>query len=327
MFYFLNTLSTSVFADSVFLKSGDTFSGTIKLLDSKKLSVDTDYGGTLSIDWSKIKTLTMDKPSTVQQKNSTLGLTVESIAASRDGNAILKIQNVNKEVALADITTIIPIKKMTGDLSWKGTIDLSLDNTQSSSSHTSNYNMDFNVQARHGLWRHTTTGSYNRYESDNSVSAHNYTVEYSLDHFTDEHLFWQGRMEYKHDWLAVVSGQRIIGSGPGYQFWDDDLSTFSLTGLLDYNKISFSDGNTKEFLSADVKWDYSRNIYGPHLQFFSDGEVGRPLGGIADLTLDGAIGIRYKLTDWASLNMKYSKELINGSTNQTEYTFGVGVKW
>ncbi len=43
------------------------------------------------------------------------------------------------------------------------------------------------------------------------------------------------------------------------------------------------------------------------------------------------MGLRYKVTDWASLNLKAEKDLIRGTEDsdldKTRYTVGFGVTW
>jgi len=46
--------------------------------------------------------------------------------------------------------------------------------------------------------------------------------------------------------------------------------------------------------------------------------------------VEAEAGLRYKLTDWASLNMKMKKDLISGGENEldeTQYSLGLGVGW
>ncbi|MEL6078629.1 DUF481 domain-containing protein, partial [Stenotrophomonas maltophilia] len=47
--------------------------------------------------------------------------------------------------------------------------------------------------------------------------------------------------------------------------------------------------------------------------------------------LDAEMGLRYKVTDWASLNLKAEKDLIRGTEDsdldKTRYTVGFGVTW
>ncbi|MCY1463377.1 hypothetical protein D9M71_812640 [compost metagenome] len=66
------------------------------------------------------------------------------------------------------------------------------------------------------------------------------------------------------------------------------------------------------------------------MELFTTGEVGRPLDNTADYSLDAELGLRYKVTDWASLNMKAEKDLVSGSEgeiDETRYTLGFGVGW
>jgi hypothetical protein len=52
--------------------------------------------------------------------------------------------------------------------------------------------------------------------------------------------------------------------------------------------------------------------------------------GLDDL-LDAEMGLRYKVTEWASLNLKAERDIISGdsdsSLSKTRYTAGFGVAW
>ena len=52
--------SSAAFADTVWLKNGDRLSGTIRFFDGSKLLLETDYGGSIPLDWKKIATLESD---------------------------------------------------------------------------------------------------------------------------------------------------------------------------------------------------------------------------------------------------------------------------
>lgn len=52
---------------------------------------------------------------------------------------------------------------------------------------------------------------------------------------------------------------------------------------------------------------------------------------MADYALDAEVGLRYKVTEWASLNLKAEKDIITGTResdlDKTRYTAGFGVTW
>ena len=56
----LALLSSATFADTVWLTNGDRLTGTIRFFDGSKLLLETDYGGSIPLDWKKIATLESD---------------------------------------------------------------------------------------------------------------------------------------------------------------------------------------------------------------------------------------------------------------------------
>lgn len=52
--------SSASFADTVWLKNGDRLTGTIRVFDGSRLLLQTDYGGSIALDWKKIATLESD---------------------------------------------------------------------------------------------------------------------------------------------------------------------------------------------------------------------------------------------------------------------------
>jgi outer membrane PBP1 activator LpoA protein len=102
--------------------------------------------------------------------------------------------------------------------------------------------------------------------------------------------------------------------------------------VMSYPRLTgvFGTFEQDRFYAMSVKWDYNRYLIGKAVELFSVGEVGKPLEGVADYTLDAEVGLRYKVTDWASLNMKAEKDIVSGAEgdlDETRYTLGFGVGW
>jgi len=321
--------STPLLADTVWLKNGDKLSGKITLFDGGKLLIQTPYAGAVPIDWKEVKTLESDQQMLVKQDAYT-GEKAKSLHAAEDGKVTLANGDGPKTVELASIQQMLKPKPVVEDLVFKGNVDLALD-YQRAEKDTDDYDVGFKTTARHGRWRHTAEGEYNREFQDDVVTTDNWRAEYSLDRFLTEKWFWQGRLNYKRDKVEELSRQRTVGTGPGYQFWDDELGAFSLGSLLNRTDYEFSDGGKQNFYSLAMKWDYNRYLIGKKVEFFTKGEVGKPLSGVADYALDTEAGLRYKVTDWASLNLKAEKDIISGTDNadlnKTRYTAGFGVAW
>jgi hypothetical protein len=321
--------STPLLADTVWLKNGDRLSGKINVFDGGKLLIQTEYGGAIPIDWKQVKTLECDQQLLVKQDAYT-GEMAKSLHAAEDGKVTLANGDAPKTVELASIQQILKPKPVVEDLVWKGNVDVAMD-YQRADKDTDHYDVDFKTVARHGRWRHTAEGEYNRVFQNDEVTTDNWGAEYALDRFLTEKWFWQGRLNYKRDKVEDLARQRTVGTGPGYQFWDNELGAFSLGSLLNRTDYEYADGGKENFYSLAMKWDYNRFLIGKKVEFFTNGEVGKPLGGAADYSLDAELGLRYRVTEWASLNLKAEKDIISGaddaSFNKTRYTAGFGVTW
>lgn len=283
----------------------------------------------MPIDWKEVKTLESDQQLLVKQDAYT-GEKAKALHAAEDGKVTLANGETPKTVELASIQQILKPKPVVEDLVWKGNVDMALDYRRAEKD-TDDYDVGFKTIARHGRWRHTAEGEYSREFQDDVVTTDNWRAEYSLDRFLTEKWFWQGRLNYKRDKVEDLSRQRVVGTGPGYQFWDDELGAFSLGSLLNHTDYEYRDGGKDQFYSLAMKWNYNRYLIGKKVEFFTSGEVGKPLSGVADYALDTEVGLRYKVTDWASLNLKAEKDVISGTEDadlsKTRYTAGFGVAW
>ncbi|MFJ2324388.1 DUF481 domain-containing protein [Pseudomonas sp. NPDC087817] len=321
--------STPLLADTVWLKNGDKLSGTITVFDGGKLLIQTKYAGAVTIDWKEVKTLDSDQHLLVKQ-DAYSGEVSKSLTAAEDGKVTLANGEAPKTVELASIQQILKPKPVVEDLVWKGNVDLALD-YQRAEKDTDDYDIGFKTSARHGRWRHTAEGEYNREVQDDVTTTDNWRAEYALDRFLTDKWFWQGRLNYKRDHIEELARQRVVGTGPGYQFWDDELGAFSLGSLFNRTDYEYRDGSKDNFYSVAMKWDYNRYLIGKKVEFFTNGEIGKPLSDVANYALDAEMGLRYKVTDWASLNLKAERDIISGTNdadlNKTRYTAGFGVAW
>ena len=315
-------------ADTVWMKNGDRLTGTIKVVDSGKLILETEYGGSMALDWDKVATLETEQNLLVKDGDES-GERSDALKAADAGKVTLSNKGSPKTVELASIQQIMKPKPLVEDFLWKGNVDVAMDYKRAESD-TDDYDVDIKTQARHGKWRHNALLDYNRELTNDVVGTDNWGAEYALDRFLNEKWFWQGRLEYKRDKIEELARQRTVGTGPGYQFWDDELGAFSMTGLLNRTDYEYFDGKKVSFYALSTKWDYKRYLIGKNIELFSTGELGKPLSGVADYALDAEAGLRYKVTDWASLNLKVEKDLLKGSDgdkDETRYTLGFGVGW
>lgn len=326
----LSCLSLPLLADTVWMKNGDRLTGKVSLLNNNKLILDTDYAGSVSISWNKVSTLETKEPLIIKLSQDQQEK-VKAIKPSKEG----KIQLVNggepQEIALNDITQIIKPKPLVEDLIWSGKIGVALD-YKKGEKNTSTADLDFQTKLQHGKWRHTISGEYYRKSTDGNVSTDNYQLDYALDRFINENWFWQNNANYKIDRIEDLYKQYTFGTGPGYQFWDNSLGSFSLATLVNLSKYEYRNKNNRTFTATGLRWEYNRYLLGKSIELFSNGDLARPFAtSVAKYALDGNIGLRYKVNDWASFNIRINRNIVSGDSkaniNETRYIIGFGVNW
>jgi len=324
----LSVATTPLMADTVWMKNGDRLTGIIRVFDSGKLMLETPYGGSVPLDWKQVATLQSDRELLVKE-NDMSGERTKSLKAAESGKVILANGDAPKTVELASIQQIMKPKPLVEDFMWKGNVDVAMDYKRAENN-TDDYHIALKTQARHGTWRHNATLDYNRELRDDIVSTDNWRTVYALDRFLDEQWFWQGRLEYKRDKVEDLEVQRTLGTGPGYQFWDNELGAFSIAGLVNRSDYQYISGEKDNFYAISMHWDYNRYLVGKTFELFSTGDVGKPLASAVEYALDAEVGLRYKVTEWASLNLKASKDQVSsseGNKDETRYTIGIGVGW
>ena len=323
-------------ADTVWLDNGDRLTGTIQSLDNGKLLIHTDYGGDMRIAFDHVKTLQSDTPLVIRDESMAhdyRAKLAQSDAGKVELNGVQRgadgAQPVQAAVPLDSLESVVRPHPFLNEAAVTGRVDLAA-NQKTASTETQDYSAALDTTVRHGLWRHEFDGRYRRSKEDHSVNTHNYGLDYTLDRFLTEKAFWQGRVMHRRDWVEDLNRQTAYGTGPGYQFWDNELGAFSLATLVNRNDYDFVDGEKDHFYSASVKWDYNRYLFAKQFEIFTNGEVGKPLSSKVDYEVESEAGVRYKLTSWAALSLKGEWDRLSaedGGVNQRRYTLGIGVGW
>ena len=322
------TFSLSAQADTVWLKNGDRMTGRILLLDSGKLLLETEYAGNITLNIKKIATLETDQHLLVKLDTFTTE-TSKALRPAPEGNVTLLNGDTPKTIALTDIQQLMIPKPVIKDLRWKGNISFSADYKKKEND-VKDYDIDVSTELRHGLWRHALDTEYDYETKNNSKKTEHFEASYALDRFITEQWFWKTKAKYINDQIEELRRQHTYGTGPGYQFWDNELGAFSLSGLINHNKFLFDTGEKQSFNSSTLSWDYNRYISGKSFQVYTKGEVGAPFISDINYVLDSEAGLRYKVNSWAAITLKAEWDKVSsqyGDLNDRRYLIGVGVGW
>lgn len=328
--------ASAALADTVWMDNGDRLTGTIKSLDGGFLMLSTDYGGDMRIDFKHVTTLQSADQLTIRDKDEAREYQAKLVRAEA-GKVVLSgavvgvddTRDIQADVPLNTLASINRNHAFLGDTSFKGKLDASLVQTRSTTS-SQVYALALGAEARRGLWRNQLNLGYNRDKDDDGVSVNNYGGDYTLDRFLTEKAFWQARVLYRADTVEEVRRQIAYGTGPGYQFWDDELGAFSMSALAGRVHYHYDDGTGEASYAGALRWDYSRYLSGKKFQIYTKGELLRPFGGNAQVSINGEAGLRYNINNFLSLYLKYARDQVSGTRqtmNESIYSTGVGLTW
>jgi hypothetical protein len=322
-------------AGTVWMDNGDRITGTILSLDNGILLVDTPYGGNLRLQFSHVKTLRSDAELVIHD-DSMVHDYYAKLAPSESGKVVLNgverspagDSDVASGIALSSLDSMARPKSLWGQTAVRGRLDVSL-NRQNAAVDSQDYAADFQLETRRGVWRNTFKADYDRSKDGDDIATDTYGGQYVLDRFLTGKAFWQARVRYKRDFVEEVSRESAYGTGPGYQFWDDELGAFSLSGLLGRIDYGYRDGEHDGAYAGGMRWNYARYVMGRTFQAYTSGEVTKSLGQ-PGWSIDGEVGLRYEIDKRLSLFVKYARDQVSGgraSTNQSTYGTGLGLSW
>jgi hypothetical protein len=322
----LLSLAWPVAADTVWLNNGDRLSGEILLLDGGKLALKTKYAGRVLIDWQDIDTLSSDKPLTLRRDGLDSAVGHQLKAAGK--GKVQVADGSGDTLALASITRLVPPRPLLEGRVWEGNLDAKLD-MERNQDRTDEWKLKGSTRVEHGRWRHMLSGELERETENGEETEDNWELEYDLDRFLTDHWFWRTGYEQQEDQFEGLSRLRILGTGPGYRFWDNELGRLDLIGQVNRVRLDSVYGDLA-FDTWSLEWDYKRLLWGTRLEFYSTAEVQVPQIDAIDYVFDGEAGLRYHLNDWARLSLLYELNQLRGlgtTVADRRYLIGIGLGW
>lgn len=317
-------------ADTIWLDNGDRLTGRIEFMEGNRLILHTEFAGQVAVDVKRIQTLESDGPLLIKTSDDTKR--AQRIQASEQAGQIMLVNGgtVAQSVDITSLRQIMEPQPVIEDWVWDGsaTLSLELDNTESKKR---DLDVDVTTEARHGDWRHVLSSEFERDYRDDIKSRHWWETDYTLSWFFAEKWFWQNRISYMRDHLGDVERQIQLGSGPGYEWWNNALGRFETSARFEHIRLDARDGTDSRTNGLGLNWDYRRYLFGKRFQLVHNTETIIPDDEHVDYMVDAELGLRYLLNSWASLSLTTEWDYIRSSDekslDETRYKLGFGVSW
>lgn len=244
--------ATPAWADEVYLLNGDRLSGTIVKMEDSILTLQTDYGGEIKVDWTKVERLISAAPLKILVPGESRDV-LRSFFYGRHALHEVRDLGPTGPVPLTDITAINlePIR-MTGTVTIGG-------NSTSGNSSTKAFNGATRLTLHAYRQRLLIEGKYNYGQAGDQVTARNSLASLKHDYFVSKQVFIESFGMLEKDTLQNLQLRSTIGSGLGYQFYETARTTLSLSVGLAHVSEHFTNSPNNQTPSGrwSLRWEHA----------------------------------------------------------------------
>jgi hypothetical protein len=317
------------------LANGDRVDGQLVRLDGEQLIWKTTNFGEQSIKRTNVKTISTDQRLKINgsaQACRVIGLENDQLSYSCGDNAQL-------QTPFLTLNAMVPFD----DAKKAGLISHGKINLWGAYSRGNEVRDEWNAQAeadiRRGEFRHVVGGEYARSSWFHSVPQTRWNTRYSLDWFLGERWFWYNNTVIGADQRRGLDEYSLLGSGAGYQFWDNKKTALSVKAGAAYlnEKYLPPNKNTQYFVHGDdffagrIGLDF-RYTLPLGVSFFHNNELIHSLETPSDWRLKTASGISSMILNKVFAEFKFdylhdNQPQPGREGDDTRLSLGVSYKW
>jgi putative salt-induced outer membrane protein YdiY len=231
------------FADQLTLVNGDVLTGTIEKAISGKLTLKTDYAGSVEIDVAKIAKISSTSPVEIHLKDGEV--LKGQIKAAEEGQVLVE-RSDRREAAVEwkEVTSINPPpSKWTGSITVAG-------NSQTGNTHRNGASVLLDASRQTETDRFSLGYQFNYAHENDAITARNHYGFLKYDYFFTKRFYGFLSTELLSDTFRDLKLRLAVGPGVGYQVWDDPIKFLSVDAGVSYINESRTSGKDEDFLSA-----------------------------------------------------------------------------
>jgi putative salt-induced outer membrane protein YdiY len=328
-------LCSTLYADQVFLKNGDRLTGQIVRMTDGKLIFLSQVLGEVTVNLTDIQTFSSNEPVEVHLKDGTV--LRQPVAAAEPNEFALKTAAPLQPqkfplVAVASINPPpAPKPKWTGSIS--GSVGLTTGNTEASSVTGSVSLSRRSEQDRITAGADVAKVSQTDRDTGESDTTESWwRIRGQYDYFFTKKFFGFGNGRYEKDDIARLERRVVVGGGGGYQWIENDITTFSTNlGLASvFEKYKFQ-GDTNNQLSLQAGYVFSRQLW-KNTKFLHDLTYFPSFDDFSDYFLTSTAELRTNLTKTMFANFKVifnydATPALDRGKSDTKYLLGVGMNF
>jgi putative salt-induced outer membrane protein YdiY len=262
-------------------------------MEDGKLILETDFAGTLTIDWGQVEAIRMDHAVTVVLSDGSTRTAVIQ-PAEPSGQVMLSSDSAGEPEALpfSEITAINPPQEAAFRLN--GRINVGL-NKASGNTDTETAHADAELIARAAKIRLTLGGAYNRASEDNQKTEDNLKGNLKHDYFLTEKLYWYLNGAIERDEFKDINRRTTIGPGIGYQVFEGERMNLSVEAGPSHVNTDYDNSEDEDSISGRWAVKFDRFFFEKLFQYYFANEGYVSASDTSDVFMFTKTGLRFPL--------------------------------
>lgn len=320
-------------ADEVRLLNGDHLTGTIAALADGHLELETEWGGTLQVDWAAVRAIASDDTLTlVLADGSRLVGTVEAPPQGAEAGEALRVTleegGSPVTVALAQVQTINPPEsavRVTGNAS-AGLV------AHQGNTETQSLYMEAEISARTDVNRYTAGAQATRAEDDGETTADSSRGWIEYDHFFGERWYVATSALFTRDEFQDLRLRSSVALSAGYQLIETEATAISAELGASSVDEDFYDARDDSYAAGRWAIDLSHRVAGGSVELFHHHEGLVDFGNSSGTLVRSKTGARFNLFGGflatTQINFDYDGDPAPGREKEDwRYLVNLGFEW
>jgi putative salt-induced outer membrane protein YdiY len=248
--------ANAALADKVVLDNGDTLSGTVVKLQGGKLTLKTDYAGSVDIEASKVRSIVTDEPVEV---HTTSGEILRGKLQVVEPGKLTVEPSPERAATAVDLNSVAAINPPPQGV-WTGSVTVG-GNLQSGNTDRASASVGAAAERKTERDRFSLGFLYNYGEENDQLTVRNTYASAKYDYFFSKKLYGYLGLELLNDQFQDIDLRTTVGPGIGYQIWDDPIKALAFEGGVSYVSENMRVGPDNDYFAARLGLNLRYNLF------------------------------------------------------------------
>jgi len=285
-------------AGKLFMNNGDVITADIKKIWDEKVTLEPEYADEFEIDLDAVSHFESDRLFDIEFQD---GRKAQArLLGGGNGTQLLDIDGATEEIPVMQLAELEEPEK---EFDWDTNIDAnSIVNTGNTDS--AQATLQFKTNLKLGDHRHLGSLSFSRDEQDGVRTKEQDRISYAYNWSFRDPWVLAANASAERDPIRELERRISIGSGVGYNFWDDAARFFQIQPIGGYQTEKFTGQPASE--SVIVGWIlHFRYRLIKDLTLFHDHDTTVNVSGRQNTVFQSQTGVRYEITDLLYFNLQF----------------------